>query len=253
MSRATHKFEKRTAWKGTALLLPLIFIIGCNAVNKQPLHPGEPDVWIDSDGHGITWASPSSDRVGHFVKYTDGPYKGKVYLTHRDNQNRNYIQRDGEKVYVYHTGTYYMGIYDMTTQEAWPASDGYEMEWAYPPPGMSMSELYVKYTDGPYKGKVYQVHKDERDKGYIQRDGEKVYLSPGPTYYITSEAWGDSDRYTIGWAFPPPGMPRDERYVEYGDGPYKGKVYQVHYDEQRKGYIQRGGEKVYINRTFPLE
>ena len=207
--------SKRTTWKGTVLLLPLIFIIGCNAVNKQPLYPGEPGVWIDSDGHGITWASPPSDRVGHFVKYTDGPYKGKVYLTHRDNQDRNYIQRDGEKVYVYLTGTY------MITHESWLASDGHAMGWAFPPPGMSGDERYVVYTDGPYKGKIYQVHQDEQGKRYIQPDGEKVYLDPSATYYfITREAWGASDGYSIGWAFPPPGMSRYERYIKYSGGPY---------------------------------
>ena len=165
--------SKRTAWKGTALLLSLIFIIGCNAVNKQPLLLGEPGEWIDSDGHGITWASPPSDRVGYFVKYTDGPYKGKVYLAHRDNRYRNYIQPDGEKVYVYLTGTY------MITREAWQASDGYEMGWAFPPPGMPGDEFYVEYGEGPHIGKVYQVHQDEQGKGYIQPDGEKVYIRRG--------------------------------------------------------------------------
>ncbi len=253
MSRATHKFEKRTAWKGTALLLPLIFIIGCNAVNKQPLIPGEPGRWVDSDGHGITWAFPPSDRVGHLVKYTDGPYKGKVYLAYRDNQHRTYIQRDDEKAYVYLTGAY------VVTSEDWMASDGYwtgvwidsdrhGITWVSPPSGRVGH--FIKYTDGPYKGKVYLVHRDRdsQHRTYIQRDGEKVYVYLTGGYVILSVAWMASDGYWIGWAYPPPGMSGDERYVEYGEGPYIGKVYQVHKDEQGEGYIQRDGEKVYIRR-----
>ena len=162
--------SRRTAWKGTALLLLSIFIIGCSATSKQPLPLGDPGRWVDSDGHGIALASPSSGKVGHFVKYTDGPYKEKVYLTHKDKQYRNYIQRDGKKVYVYLTGSY------MITQEAWWASDGYGMGWAFPPPGMAPDERYVAYTDGPYREQVYQVHQNEQGKRYIQRDGEKVYI-----------------------------------------------------------------------------
>ena len=164
--------SRRTAWKGTALLLPLIFIIGCSATNKQPLFIGDPGRWVDSDGHGITWASTPSGRSGHFVKYTDGPYKGKTYQTHRDQQYRNYIQRDGKRVYVYLSGTYSIkGV-------AWWASDGYGMGWAFPPPGMSGDERYIEYSGGPYRGQVYQVHHDDQGKSYIQRDGEKVYIHP---------------------------------------------------------------------------
>ena len=164
-----RKFTTVNSWKCPALIVPLIFIIGC-AANKQPLSIGDPGRWVDSEGHGITWASPPSDRVGHFVKYTDGPYKGKVYLTHSDNLDRDYIQRDGEKVYVYLSGYYAI------KQEAWSASDGYWMGWAFPPPGMSGAERYVEYTGGPYNGQVYQVHHDDQGNSYIQRDGERVYV-----------------------------------------------------------------------------
>lgn len=172
--------SRRMTWKGTALLLPLIFIIGCSATNKQPLSIGDPGFfigdpgrWVDSDGHGITWASTPSGKSGHFVKYTDGPYKGKVYQTHRDGQHKNYLQRDGKKVYVYLSGSY------LIIQVVWWASDGYTMEWALPPPGMSGDERYVEYSGGPYRGQVYQVHRDGQGKSYIQRDGEKVYVHRG--------------------------------------------------------------------------
>ena len=167
--------SRQTTRKGTVLLLSLIFIIGCNATSKQPLLPGDPGKWVDSDGHGIALASPPAGRVGHFIKYTDGPYKKKVYEVHKDDpynpRSKYYVQRAGKKVYVYFTGMY--GV----TDEAWFASDGYEIGWAFPPPGMPLDGLFVGYAEGPHRGKVYQVHQDEQGKHYIQQDSEKVYIN----------------------------------------------------------------------------
>ncbi len=55
----------------------------------------------------------------------------------------------------------------------------------------------------------------------------------------------------MGWAFPPPGMSGEERYVAYTGGPYSGQVYQVHHDAQGNSYIQRDGEKIYTHRRYP--
>ena len=166
--------SRRITWKGTALLLPLIFIIGCSTKSKQPLLPGDPGRWVDSDGHGIALASAPSGGVGHFIKYTDGPYSGKVYEVHKDDpydaRSKYYVQRSGKKVYLF-----FMGMYGVTS-EAWIASDGYEMGWAFPPPGMPLDGLFVGYAAGPHIGKVYQVHRDEQGRAYIQRDRKKVYI-----------------------------------------------------------------------------
>ena len=174
MTPVEQIMSRGTTWKCPALLLPLIFIIGCSAVNKQPLSIGDPGRWVDSDGHEIALASPPSGRVGHFVKYTDGPYRGKVYEVHKDDpynaRSEYYIQRVGKKIYLYFTGMY--GV----TDEAWLSSDGYEMGWAFPPPGMPLDGIFVGYAEGPYIGQVYQVHEDEQGKYYIERDGEKVYI-----------------------------------------------------------------------------
>lgn len=166
--------SRRITWKGTALLLALIFIIGCSAKSKQPLLPGDPGRWVDSEGHGIALASAPSGRVGHFIKYTEGPYRGKIYEVHKedpyDARSKYYVQRSGKKVYLF-----FMGMYGVT-DEAWLASDGYGMGWAFPPPGMPLDGLFVGYTAGPYRGKVYQVHRDEQGRAYIQRDRKKVYI-----------------------------------------------------------------------------
>ena len=166
--------SRRITWKGTALLLPLIFIIGCSATSKQQLLHGDPGRWVDSDGHGIALASPPSGGVGHFIKYTDGPYRGKAYKVHKDDpynaRSEYYVQRTGKKVYLFFTGIY--GV----TDEAWSASDGYEIGWAFPPPGMPLDGLFVGYSAGPHRGKVYQVHQDEQGKNYIQPAGKKVYI-----------------------------------------------------------------------------
>lgn len=155
-------------WKGTALGLALLFIIGCAGRTPPPL--GDPGRWVDSDGHGITWAAPPAGTGGHFVTYTDGPYRGNVYEAHRNAQRQYYIQREGKTVRVYFTGTYSI------KSVAWYTPDGYSMGWEFPPPGRSTKSAYVVYGDGPYLGKVYQVHKDRSGRYYIQRDGERVSI-----------------------------------------------------------------------------
>ena len=61
------------------------------------------DVIPMQDGYAAGWEciTTPSGKITEAVRYIDGPHQGQLYSVHKDTDGGLYIERDGNKIYLY--------------------------------------------------------------------------------------------------------------------------------------------------------
>ena len=153
------------------------------------------------------------------IVYDTGPNKDRFFAVHNDHGDTNspWEERVRYEYIGHQQGRYYLHSYI--------DKNGY-LYVNYSTPADETVKRYRRYLTGPHKGELVPIHFDTvRGTNYIIIDKEKLYIESlidknGDSYVYHS----DEERDNLIWI----------DYIRYSTGPYKGKDFEVYFDNDLK-------------------